>query len=76
MIAGQEILVTSSSWNQWQTEFATLVSSSDNTLANTTLLTLNQSLSYAHQAKIVNISRSTSPIDLSAEVALTSSNIL
>ena len=67
------IMVTSSSWNQWQTEFAEIELVS--TTSTTTKLTLNQSLIYFHQSKVITVPGARHPIDLSAEVALISSNI-
>ncbi|GAX81123.1 hypothetical protein CEUSTIGMA_g8557.t1 [Chlamydomonas eustigma] len=81
---GHKVLVTSSAWNLWQAEFRTIMavaeylSTSNMTnppAFNTTMLTLDSSLTYSHWAKVKAYPGASSAVDMRVEVALVSSNI-
>ena len=73
---GQQLLVTSSSWNPWQAETHTIAALAPGAAAGTTSLTLDSPLAYDHWAKVKAYPGASAAVDMRVEVGLLSSNIL
>ncbi|XP_075128051.1 fibrocystin-L-like [Leptodactylus fuscus] len=68
---GEDILVTTTSYNAWQTETRSIITVS----SDRKTLTLNASLSYNHSANTYQVPNTTLTYTLAADVALLSRNI-
>ncbi|KAG1667228.1 hypothetical protein FOA52_009793 [Chlamydomonas sp. UWO 241] len=71
---GQEVLITSSSWNWRQAETRTISAVANNVGAGTTTLTLSANLTHAHWSRSLAYGTA-AHIDMRTEVGLISSNV-